>query len=189
MTVDEVYSKIASHMIKGIMFHEELANYYDFLGLKGYKRCHEYHFIDETCAYRGLCRYYINHHNKLIPHEEVEEPDVIPESWYKYTRQEVDNNTKKNAVKNGMTLWVNWEKETKQLYEQMYKELIEIGEVASAMKIKELVCDVDCELKKAERYQLNKKAVDYDLDVVIEEQNRKHDKYRKKMKRLGVEIC
>jgi hypothetical protein len=189
MTIDEIYSKIASHMIKGMMLHEELADYYDFLGLQGYKRCHEYHYLDETCAYRGLCRYYINHHNKLILKVEFDNPNVIPDSWYKYTRQDVDNNTKKNAVKNGITVWVDWEKETKSLYEQMYKELIAIDEIASALKVHELICDVDCELKKAERYYLNKKAIDYDLTEIIAEQKPKHEKYKKKMKKLGVSIC
>lgn len=189
MTVDEIYAKIAQHMIKGLMVHEQLANYYDFLGLRGYKRCHEYHFLDETCAYRSLCRYFINHHNKLIPYLPVEDPKVIPDSWYRYTRQDVDNGTKKNAIKNGLTIWLDWEKETKKLYEQMYKELMGIDEVASALKIKELVCDVDCELKKVERYSLDSKSIDYSLEIIVPSQSELHEKYRKKEEKLGSHIC
>ena len=189
MTVAEIYSQIANHMIKGMMMHEQLANYYDFLGLSGYKRCHEYHYLAETCAYRGLCRYYINHHNKLIPYSDVENPDVIPSNWYNYTRQDVNSATKKNAVRTGLTTWVQWERDTKSLYEHMYKELIDIDEVASAMKIQELICDVDCELKKAERYWLNKEAVGYDIGHIIDEQRRIHDKYGRKTKNLGVKLC
>lgn len=189
MTLEEIYGKLSAQMIKGMMLHEQLANYYDFLGLKGYKRCHEYHYLQETCAYRGLCRYFINHHNKLIPEMPIENPKVIPESWYKYTRQQVDSATKKNAVKNGLTVWVDWEKETKTLYQNMYKELMELGEVASACKVDELIKDVDCELKKAERYQLSKKAIDYDLGVIIAEQSKWHNKYKCKEKKMGVRIC
>ena len=189
MTISEIYSNIYSHMIKGMMIHEQLADYYDFLGLEGYKRCHEYHFLLETCAFRGLCRYYINHHNKLIPEQKIDNPDVIPQSWYKYTRQDVDTNTKRNAVKEALNAWVNWEKETKQLYEKSYNELIALNEVASACKIKELIKDVDCELKKAERYLLNKKAIDFDINDIIAEQKSKHKKYKHKMEKLGVKIC
>lgn len=189
MTVEEIYSTLAQHMIKGIMMHEQLSNYYDFIGLEGYKRCHEYHYLEETCTYREICRYFINHHNKLIPYANVESPKVIPDSWYRYSRQDVDNSTKRTAVKNGMTMWVDWEKETKKLYEKMYKELMNIDEVASALKIKELICDVDCELKKAERYQLNKKAIDYNLSSIISEQEKTHKKYKKKEEKLGVHIC
>ena len=176
-------------MIKGMMIHEQLANYYDFLGLQGYKRCHEYHFLQETCAYRGVCRYFINHHDMLIPDEKIENPEIIPASWYDHIRGDVDTSTKKNAVKSGLTKWVTWERETKKLYESMYNELVNMGEVASACKIKELICDVDCELKKAERYWLNKEATGYDMSLIISEQKSKHDKYRKKMKKMGVHIC
>ena len=190
MTVEEIYAELSQHMIQGIMMHEQLANYYDFLGLKGYKRCHEYHYIAETCAHRGLNRYFINHHNKLIPYRDVENPDVMPNTWYNHVRSDVDANTKKNAVRIGLTKWVDWERDTKKLYEHMYKELMEIDEVASAIKVKELICDVDCELKKAERYWLDKEAIGYDMPTIISEQKSKHNKYKRKMrKEYRVRIC
>lgn len=177
-------------MIQGMMVHDQMANYYDFLGLKGYKRCHEYHFLCETLNYRSLNRYFINHHNMLIPELRVEDPALIPESWFTHVRSDVDADTKKNGVKSGLTKWVEWERDTKKLYEQMYQELMNIDEVASAMKIKEFICDVDKELKKAERYWLNKEATGYDMTLIIEEQNRKHKKYQKKCeKELKVSIC
>lgn len=189
MTAEEVYSKIASHMIKGMMAHDQLANYYDFLGLKGYKRCHEYHFMCETVAYRSINRYFINHHNKMVEQEQVSDPELIPSSWYKYTRHDVDINTKRNAVKVGLDKWVAWEKETKTLYEEMYKELVDINEIALAFKVKELVCDVDHELKTAERELLDIKATDYDMSYIVSEQSYMHDKYKKKMKKIGVSLC
>ena len=190
MTVEEIYSRIANHMIQGMMMHEQLANYYDFLGLKGYKRCHEYHYMKETCSYRSVCRYFINHHNQLIPYSDVSNPNVIPDSWYRHDRQDVDPGTKKTAVRTGLTKWVEWERNTKKFFEQMYKELIDINEVASACKIKQLIMDVDCELKKAERYHLNKEAIGYDLVSIIDEQKSKHNKYKRKMKKeLHIELC
>lgn len=189
MTLEEIFSNIAKHMVKGMMIHDQMANYYDFLGLKGYKRCHEYHYLCECCEFRGLNRYFINHENKLIPLAGVENPNIIPETWYKYSRQDVDTNTKKNAVKNGYALWESWEKETKQLYEDMYKELMNIDEIAAALKIKELICDVDKELKDVERCVLELKAVDYNMSHIISMQEHYHEKYRKCTKKLGVEIC
>ena len=185
MTVEEIFSGLNAHMIKGMMIHEHLANYYDFLGLKGYKRCHEYHYLDESINHRKLNRYYINHFNKLIPESKIDDPDVIPDGWYRYTRQDVDSNTKRNAVKTGLEKWVMWERETKKLYERMYKELMDIDEVAAAMFVKGMICDVDCELKKAERYHLNKIATAYDIVDIIEEQKSKHDKYKKMMEKIG----
>lgn len=188
MTVDEIYSRLAAHMIKGMMIHDNLANYYDFLGLKGYKRCHEYHFLAETCSFRRLNRYFINHHNKLIPDAEIDTPQVIPESWFRVTRFDVDSAMKKSAIRNGLTMWHNWEKETKQLYEQMYKELMNIGEVASASFVDCLVLGVTHELKTVERYMLNKMAIDFDLSVIIPEQKEMHDKYKCMAKDVGGSI-
>ena len=190
MTVEEIFSKISAHMIQGMMIHEQFANYYDFLGLKGYKRCHEYHYLDETCSYRGICRYYINHYNKIIPDVEIDAPEIIPSSWYNYTRQDVDAGTKRNAVKTGLQTWRDWEIKTKKLYEQMYKELMAIDEVAGACKVKQLIIDVDCELKKVERYHLNKEATNYDMSGIIAEQHKKHNKYQKKIEEdIRVKIC
>ena len=190
MTIAEIYSKINEHMINGLMLHDQLANYYDFLGLGGYKRCHEYHYLAENLAYRSINRYFINHHNMLIPEAKFDNENIIPSSWYEHKREDVDTATKKNAVKSGLTKWVEWERETKKLYEQMYQEAMTIGEVASACKIKCLIKDVDKELKKAERYWLNKEAIGYDIAAIIAEQNHKHDKYQKKIEKcLRMHLC
>lgn len=37
MTVDEIFSQIAGHMVEGLMTHAQLADYYNFLGLRGYE--------------------------------------------------------------------------------------------------------------------------------------------------------
>jgi len=182
MTVEEIFKELIEHNLKGVMIHDELANYYDFLGLPGYKRCHEYHAMMETHSYRELMHYYISRYNKFLPEPKVEPDGIIPASWNGYTRQQVDMKTKQNAVKTGLEKWVNWEKETKGFYEMKYKELMEINEVAAALKVKDLICDVDCELKKAEQYHLNKVATGYNMEGIIAEQHKKHKKYKEKMK-------
>ena len=189
MEIQEIFDGLAEHMIKGMMIHENLANYYDFLGLQGYKRCHEYHFMKETCDYRGLCRYYINHFSKLIKEPRFEAPDIIPTTWYMHVREDVDVATKQKAVKQGLEKWHSWEAETKILYQNMAKELLDKGEIAAYNKINELVQGVDMELKKVQRYILNKEATDYDMDSIIGEQKEKHKKYERKARHLNVYIC
>lgn len=181
MSVEEVFSTLSAHMVRGVMLHEQLASYYDFLGLKGYKRCHEYHYLCESINYRKLCRYYINHFNKLIPEKDIENVNVIPMSWYRYSRDDVDTNTRRNAVKTGVETWVAWEKETKNIYEKAYKDLFEMGEVAAALKIACFIEDVDRELKQADRKHLHLMSVDYDSCVIAEEQCYIHDKYEHKV--------
>lgn len=166
------------------MFHEHLSNYYDFLGLEGYKACHEYHFIEETLSYRKLCSYYIRHHNKLIQDSPIENPDVIPSNWYKHVRQDVDMKTKSSSIKTGLSKWVSWETETRKLYEDMYKELMALGHVADALFVSEFICDVNDELASATRDLINKESIGYDMSDVVNEQDTVRLKCEKKMKKL-----
>lgn len=184
MDVSEIYTKLSAHMIEGIMFHEKMANYYDFLCLRGYKRAHEYHMAKESKAFRKLNRYYINHFDRLIEETAVPEPDVIPASWYRYTRHDVDMNTKRQAVKNGIEKWVAWEEETKELYQEMYLELMDKRYVAAAEELACCIRAVDEELKHAYRKHIYLESVDYSMESIYFEQTELHDKYKCKMEKL-----
>jgi hypothetical protein len=190
MTVEEIFATIGAHMIGGMMTHEALANYYDFLGLKGYKRCQEYHYLDETISYRSVCRYFINHHGKLILDSKVDDIEIIPTSWYAHERMDVDTATKRQAVKDGYLKWRKWELETLELYKKLHKELLELNEIADASKVECLICDVSQELKWIDRDILDLEAVDYDIVYIVECQKCLHEKYKKKMKKeLHIDIC
>lgn len=189
MTVEEIFSKLDNHIIKGLMIHEQMMNYYNFLGLYGYKKCHEYHYMCETMTHNKLNNYYITHYDKLIDESAIEIPEIIPSSWYKYTRQDVDASTKKNAVKMGLEKWVDWERETKNLYEEMFSELMQIGEVSGAMFVRCLIKDVDHELSKAEKYKLTKETLSYDISHIISEQSKKHEKYYCKLENMYAKCC
>ena len=85
--------------------------------------------------------------------------------------------------------FVEWELQ-KLRNEEMYLELMDIEEVAGACKIKELVMNVDKELKHVERYLLNKISTNYDMNEVIAEQKCLHDDYKRKMQKdIKVKIC
>ena len=183
MTVEEIFKELADHMLQGLKVHDDFANYYDFLGLKGYRKCHQYHFLEETCSYRKLCKYYISHFNKMIEKGDLrEENRVIPTKWYQHTRQDIETSLRRDAVKVGLQAWANWEQETKDLYQRMYVELISLNEVNAAMFVKCMVEDVSEELKKVQSYHLNKKAIDYDMSYIIGQQKELHHKFKQKMK-------
>lgn len=169
--VSEIYADISAHQIKGLMVHSQLADYYRFIGLDKYADCHEKHYDKENCNWRKLSKYYIRHFNKLIEEKSIDNPDVIPKEWFNVTRQDVDTNTKRRAVESGLKIWVDWETETKKLYEQAFSELMSLNEVAAAMNMKKYLCAVDHELAEAQEWWLNKKAVNYEISYIIGEQN------------------
>ena len=59
MTIENIFNKLANHMIEGIMYHDEMAEAYNFLGLHGYAKCHDYHHFTEEKYYHELCYRYI----------------------------------------------------------------------------------------------------------------------------------
>lgn len=179
MAYSEVFSELSAHFIKGMMVHDQLAQYYDFLSLRGYKRYHEYQFKHDSCAYRKINRFYINHYNKLITEKPVNDPNIIPESWYRYSREDVDAETKRVAIKNGITEWIKWETATLVKLQQSQLDLYDDGEVASAMFINKFIKDVECELKCAKRMYLDLSAVDFDMCYILDKQTGIHDKYKK----------
>ena len=166
---DQIFSDISAHQIKGLMIHSQLADYYRFLGLDKYADCHEGHYHEENNSWRKMSAYYIQHFNRLIMEQQIDDPKIIPDEWMKATRQDVDTSTKRRAVERGMKQWVDWEKDTKKLYEAAFAELLTLGEGAAAMRVKKCMCAVDDELAEAQGWMLNKNATDYDIGHIIGE--------------------
>ena len=181
MKIEEVFSTIVSHMIEGIMFHDEASKMYNFLGLWGYARCQEYHQMEEIKNCKKIQHYYATHYFKLLLIEDKEKLKLIPDAWYKYTTQAVDTTTKQKSIKELMTKWVEWENSTKLLYQQMQKELVALNEIDAAIKIETYIKDVSKELKNAEKDLLNLEAINYDMTVIIPQQEVLYHKYKKKI--------
>ena len=114
-------------------------------------------------------------------------PSIIPDSWYQYTRHDVNSTTRKNAIRVAMDKWVNWEKDTKKLYEVLYQELMNLGEVAAAKEISKYIKDVDNELAKACQKHIELTAIDYNINDIIQEQEELTKKYRKKIKEINYD--
>jgi len=186
MTVDEIFSQIGQRMVEGLMAHSQLADYYNFLGLRGFYRCHKYHYFIENKNYKCVSDYYMKHYNKLLAERRFSNPNIIPENWYKYSRLDVTNANRKGFVQAGIEKWVNWEFDTKKLYEAYYKDLLDMGEEAAAIEVAKYLKDVDEELAEAWQKNLELKCVDYDINQIMDMQPRLHDKYKKKLKRLKL---
>lgn len=184
MNTSDIFNQLMNHLLEGMMVHEQLANYFNFLALEGFKYCHDYHYLSETLSFRKIQKYYIDHYNRLTAAPQPNIIEVIPPSWYDITRQEVSVNMRKDSIQKGMLAWRNWEHETKKLYEQIYQDLISINEVASAEQVRELIIDVDEELAEVERMQLEILSTDTDLSYLIPEQKSLRKEYTKKINNM-----
>lgn len=191
MTIEEISRLIAQRLLQGCMNHEQFANYYSFLGLEGYKLFHEFHFAEQMHGYRKFISYYIDHYNKLVPQyssESLTSFSIIPDNWHEHNRDEMDINTRRNAVKSGLEKYVHWEKETKKFLEDMYFQAVQQQEIGIAIKIEQYICSVDQEIKMALKQYLEIKSTDYDLPIIISKQQKLCKKYGKKLYEMRKEF-
>ena len=183
MTVVENFSRIATHMVKGMMTHEQLMNAYLFIGLPGYAACHKYHYLSETESYISLCEYAANHFDTIIstiqPIHDI--PDIIPKSWFVSTRDQVDSKTRIQAIEEGFNEWLRWENVTKQLYSDTYFSLSSIDIPASEF-VKKLILDVEEEIVYAKNELLAKRSIGFDIVSIMEEQDKIERSFKKKIK-------
>lgn len=185
----EVYKIIHARHVTALMLHDDMADLFDFLGLRGFKRMHEYQYLVESTEHRALKRYYINHHGKLLPESKLTPVSVIPEAWTQHTRMDVTPSVRKQAVHTAMEQYLDWEHETKAIYSKMAAYLMDWQKVADFNKVNDLIKDVDMELKYLERLCIELRSVDYDPAYVGMLQDKYHERYRKKCEEIGVSIC
>lgn len=187
MNLQEIYSKISSHLVKGLMIHSQLSSYYSFLGLNGYSKFHQHQYLEESANYANLLQYYTKHHNMLIQDSQVLDPEIIPLDWTDKLRADVSPNDLPKLMSYAQNRWVLWERRTKDLLQQSYKELIALGEIASAEYIAKYIKDVDDELAYAESEMLLLESTGYDMSYIADVQNDLFEKYSKKKVRVGNE--
>lgn len=191
MPIEEICKLIAQKLLQGCMNHEQFINYYDFLGLEGYKLFHEYHFFEQMTGYRDFIAYYIQHQNKLIPHystDSLTSFTIVPDNWYNYTRTDTDINTKRNAVKSGLEKYVRWERDVKVFLEDMYSQCIQQGFILLSYEIKKYLCSVEKEIKIAEQEYLEIKSTEYDMPTIVTRQQSLAKKYNKKLCNMRKEF-
>lgn len=179
MTLAEIFSRVASIYLKGIMFHSDMARYFDFLNLSGYKKMHEHEFYAQNKKYMKLQGYYTEHYQKLLPDPNLTGETVIPANWYNYKRSDVNAADKKNAVKLAFTKWIEWEHHVKHELTECVKALREADEYAAACEIEQELCDLSEEIKRAECMNITLKSRDYPLDYIDDIQAALCEKYKK----------
>lgn len=189
MTSEDIFKAIHDRQITALRFHYQMADLFDFLGLMGFREMHEYQYLAESIEHRRLCRYYINHYNRLLVGEHPQEPEVIPTEWVQYTRFDVTPQVRKQAIEKAFNEYRIWESKTREAYSGYSKALMDLDCVADSLKINEYVKDVDRELKYLDQLFLKLKAISFDAVGVMDMQEELHDHYREKIKSIGVDIC
>lgn len=213
--LQQLYSDLINRMKQGVEMHEQLADYYSFLNLPGYQKCHEYQMLCELLTYRKAKDMYMKEYNQLIQpatmmsnngmgnmnnnnnnstnnnsnmnsmNNNYNYNQVIPQNWYKYTRYDVDTSTKRNAVRDGFKRWIDYEKETKDFLTQMGQRLEAQNEREAARKLDHLIEHVEKEIQTAENKMMDLESTGYDMSYILQQQKPLQEHYAEKIRTMN----
>ena len=183
MDLRVIFQRLSTRQIGGLMFHEQLMNYYQFLGLDGYAKCQQYHYISETLSHARLNKFAIKYYSILVRPNQVKDPDIIPSRWYDYIRELIEDDARKEAIEFGLGEWIKWESDSCAIYSSAYLDLMNAGEIAAAEFVKELTMDAEEELTLAKDEKLKKSAMNYDIVSILEEQETYEKMFSKKIRK------
>ena len=178
--VERVYLAIDERMAKGLGFHEQLADYFAFLGLEGFKHMLEYQYMKECADKRGLHKRYIEVHHKMLPVRQVQIPVFVDKGWERYTTKDIDDNVIPKFLRATLKEYCDWEEETKEILEEQCMELRNTTYVSDYEYVKELIVDVEEELKKVHKMIENINGTGYDVNMIHGLQDKYKEQYKKK---------
>lgn len=171
MTYTEVFQKISSTFIQGIMFHSQLMEIFYYLGLNTYGDFHKKQYKDESKNYLKLIKYYSTHYGLILPNTPIETQKLTPISKLEgMERNELTSANEKILIYDCFDYWFNWEWGVKNTLQNMYNELIKINEAAAAIFISDFIKDVDEELAEVKRQRFVLKQIDFDLTYIADQQ-------------------
>lgn len=172
MTVKEIYTALANRMVGAMMIHSQLVQIFAFVDLLPDMRKQESQLQEETHGYSELNKYFTQHHHNILIADNPPQIDILNNSLFNKSSENLTTEDKMYIIKYGMNEWINWEKESKILYEDSYRNLVDILEVASAEFVMRFVRDVDFELKEAERIFRVREGINWDLGTIYDKQSR-----------------
>lgn len=141
-------NNIGEQLLSGVMFHLEMADLFQFLGLNGFYKWQIAQSQEELCNLQKFKHHVLKTHHKLINLQQPNQPEkLIPDEWYNRSSLEVTQTDITNALKRVFDEYIKWEEQAKK---NLLNELKELEQICDKQKIEQVIKDVDCELTLVE---------------------------------------
>ena len=155
------------------MTHTQLTELFNFIDLETDAKRQKNQLHEETDGLLKLEKYAVQHHHILITSDDPPQVDILNLSMLKQSNDKLTPDDKVYLIQYAMKEWIEWEKESKIIYEDSYRNLVDMSEIAAADFVLQYVRDVDKELRDAELLYRVRDAIDWDLATIYDEQARK----------------
>lgn len=172
MTPIDVFQKLSNRMVGAMMIHTQLTELFNFIDLKVDAKRQKKQFHEESDGLLKLEKYCAQHHHMLVTSDDPPQVDILDLGLLKEPNTQLSPDDKIYLIQYAMKKWIEWEKESKTIYEDAYRSLVDMSEIASAQFVLNYVEDVDVELSDAEILYGVRDAIDWDLPTIYDKEAR-----------------
>lgn len=168
----EIFKKLSNRMVGAMMVHTQLTELFNFIDLEPDAKRQKKQLHDESDGLLKLEKYAAQHHHILITSDNPPQVDILNLGMLKQSSDQLSPENRAYLIRYAMKEWIEWEKESKIMYEDAYRNLVDMSEIAAADFVLQYVRDVDKELKDAELLYRVRDAIDWDLPTIYDKQAR-----------------
>lgn len=172
MTIQEIFNKLSNRMVGAMMVHTQLTELFNFIDLETDAKRQKKQLHEESDGLLKLEKYAAQHHHILITSDNPPQVDILNLGMLKEPNDKLSPDNKIYLIQYAMKEWIEWERESKIIYEDAYRILVDMSEIATAEFVLEYVKDVDKELRDAELLYRVRDAIDWDLATIYDKQAR-----------------
>lgn len=168
----EIFKKLSNRMVGAMMVHTQLTELFNFIDLEPDAKRQKKQLHDESDGLLKLEKYAAQHHHILITSDNPPQVDILNLGMLKQSSDQLSPENRAYLIRYAMKEWIEWEKESKIMYEDAYRNFVDMSEIAAADFVLQYVRDVDKELKDAELLYRVRDAIDWDLPTIYDKQAR-----------------
>lgn len=172
MTTHNIFTKLANRMVGAMMVHTQLTELFNFIDLEADAKRQKKQLHEETDGLLKLEKYAAQHHHILITSDNPPQVDILNFDILERPNDKLSPDDKIHLIQYAFKEWIEWEKKSKVIYEDSYRNLIDMSEIATADFVLQYVRDVDKELRDAEFLYRVRDAIDWDLPTIYDKQAR-----------------
>lgn len=161
MFCEDALLKIIQRQTEGLMYHDEMTDYYAFLHLDVLKDLHHKQTKEELCSLRKSKCDYIKTF-QMLPMYSASDPAVIPKEWKNKTSAEIDNSSLKILIQQSLDGYLSWELETCEIYKRMATVFKDNMNFHLYRKACDLIEEVQCEIHKVSKMIVDAASYNYE---------------------------
>jgi hypothetical protein len=159
-------------MVGAMMVHTQLTELFNFIDLKSDAKRQKKQLHEETDGLLKLEKYAAQHHHILITSDNPPQVDILNLDILERPNDKLSPDDKIHLIQYALKEWIEWEKKSKVIYEDSYRSLVDMSEIAAADFVLQYVKDVDKELRDAGLLYRVRDAIDWDLETIYDKQAR-----------------